>query len=89
MHSEALDRLYVRRSSYVGRDTISSVRPGRSKQRAPRVLAEYVAYMNARTHLSLGKDASVSRSVTPPSAGPIVETPQVNGLHHRYDRLAA
>jgi hypothetical protein len=26
---------------------------------------------------------------TPLFAGPIVEIPQVNGLHHRYDRAAA
>ena len=55
-----------------------------------RVLADYVAYyMNTRTHLSLGKDAPASRPATPLSAGRIVEIPQVNGLHHRYDRAAA
>jgi transposase InsO family protein len=55
-----------------------------------RVLAHYVTYyMNTRTHLSLGKDAPVSRRVTPLSAGRIVEIPQVNGLHHRYERAAA
>ncbi len=55
-----------------------------------RVLADYAAYyMNTRTHLSLGKDAPASRPVTPLSAGRIVEIPQVNGLHHRYDRAAA
>jgi hypothetical protein len=54
------------------------------------VLADYVAYYtNARTHLSLGKDAPASRPVTPPSVGRIVEIPEVNGLHHRYDRAAA
>jgi hypothetical protein len=46
-------------------------------------------YMNTRTHLSLGKDAPASRPARPLSAGPIVEIPQVNGLHHRYDRAAA
>jgi putative transposase len=56
----------------------------------PRVLADYITYyMNTRTHLSLGKDAPTSRSATPLSAGRIVEIPQVNGLHHRYDRTAA
>jgi putative transposase len=55
-----------------------------------RVLADYVAYyMNTRTHLSLGKDAPASRPVTPPSAGRIIEIPQVKSLHHRYDRAAA
>ncbi|MFN2448073.1 MAG: hypothetical protein ABR606_21125 [Vicinamibacterales bacterium] len=29
------------------------------------------------------------RPVAPPSAGRIVTTPQVGGLHHRYDRAAA
>jgi hypothetical protein len=54
-----------------------------------RVLADYVGYyMNTRTHLSLGKDAPTSRPATPLSAGRIVEIPQVNGLHHRYDRAA-
>jgi transposase InsO family protein len=55
-----------------------------------RVLADYIAYyMNTRTHLSLDKDAPASRPTTPLSAGRIVEIPQVNGLHHRYDRAAA
>jgi putative transposase len=55
-----------------------------------RVLRDYVEYyMNTRTHLSLGKDAPASRPVTQLSAGRIVEIPQVNGLHHRYDRAAA
>jgi hypothetical protein len=54
-----------------------------------RVLADDVEYyMNTRTHLSLGKDAPASRPATRLSAGRIVETPQVNGLHHRYDRAA-
>jgi putative transposase len=55
-----------------------------------RVLADYVTYyMNTSTHLSLGKDAPASRPVMPLSAGRIVEIPQVNGPHHRYDRTAA
>jgi putative transposase len=55
-----------------------------------RVLADYVAYyMRSRTHLSLGKDAPASRLTTPVSAGRIVEIPQVNGLHRRYERAAA
>jgi len=55
-----------------------------------RVLAEYVAYyMTARTHLSLGKDSPTSRPVSSSSTGRVVEIPQVNGLHHRYERAAA
>ncbi len=45
--------------------------------------------MNSRTHLALAKDAPISRPVTPSSVGPIVVTPHVGGLHHRYDRAAA
>jgi putative transposase len=55
-----------------------------------RVLTEYVAYyLRSRTHLALDKDAPISRPVMPPSAGRIVVTAHVGGLHHRYDRLAA
>ena len=55
-----------------------------------RVLTDYVAhYMRARTHLALGKDAPITRPIMPPSAGRIVATPHVGGLHHRYDRVAA
>jgi transposase InsO family protein len=54
-----------------------------------RVLAEYVAYyMTARTHLSLGKDSPTSRPVSS-STGRVIEIPQVNGLHHLYERAAA
>jgi hypothetical protein len=46
-------------------------------------------YMRSRTHLALGKDTPITRPVAPPSAGPIVTTPEVGGLHYRYDRMAA
>jgi hypothetical protein len=46
-------------------------------------------YTRSRTHLALDKDTPQSRPVTPPSAGHIVATPEVGGLHHRYDRIAA
>jgi transposase InsO family protein len=47
-----------------------------------RVLASYVAYyMRSRTHLALAKDCPVSRLVQSPSAGRIVATPEVGGLH--------
>ena len=55
-----------------------------------RVLRDYVAYyMRSRTHLALDKDTPYPRPVTPPSAGRIVAIPEVGGLHHRYDRIAA
>ena len=46
-------------------------------------------YGQSRTHLSLGKDATLARRVQPPEAGMVVELPQVGGLHHRYERRAA
>lgn len=55
-----------------------------------RVLKEYFEYYEScRTHLSLDKDAPVSRPVQPPSLGEVIETPKVGGLHHLYTRRAA
>ena len=55
-----------------------------------RVLASYVAYyMRSRTHLALAKDSPEPRPVQLPATGRIVATPEVGGLHHRYDRVAA
>lgn len=54
------------------------------------VLAQYVVYyMRARTHLALAKDSPVPRPVHARSSGRIVATPEVGGLHHRYERVAA
>jgi hypothetical protein len=39
-----------------------------------------------RTHLSLEKDAPVSRPVEPPSLGHVIEIPRVGGLHHLCTR---
>jgi putative transposase len=55
-----------------------------------RILIRYFAYYHrARTHLSLDKDAPDVRPAQLPAAGPIVEIPEVGGLHHRYVRFAA
>ncbi len=55
-----------------------------------RVLREYFEYYErCRTHLSLDKDAPITRSIQPPSHGHVVEIPQVGGLHHLYTRKAA
>jgi transposase InsO family protein len=55
-----------------------------------RVLHAYIDYyLNSRTHLSLAKDAPVSRPIAPPGGGAIVATSHLGGLHHRYDRRAA
>jgi hypothetical protein len=42
-------------------------------------------YNEARTHLSLNKDAPVSREVQ--GAGPIFAKPHLGGLHHQYVRI--
>jgi transposase InsO family protein len=55
-----------------------------------RVLSTYIDYYHqTRTRLSLGKDCPDPRPVMPPRIGRVVAIPQVNGLHHRYERLAA
>ena len=55
-----------------------------------RVLTDYIAYyLRSRTHLALDKDTPITRPVSKPSTGRIVTTPEVGGLHHRYDRIAA
>ncbi len=55
-----------------------------------RVLSSYVDYYHrSRTHLSLGKDCPEPRPIQAPKVGKIVAIPQVDGLHHRYQRLAA
>jgi transposase InsO family protein len=55
-----------------------------------RVLHAYVEYdLKSRTHLSLGKDAPISRSVAPPGDGTIVAIPHLGGLHDCYERRAA
>jgi putative transposase len=55
-----------------------------------RVLSCYVDYyQRTRTHLSLDKDCPDPRPVMPPGSGRVVAISQVNGLHHRYERLAA
>jgi putative transposase len=53
------------------------------------ILRAYLAYDHrSRTHLALNKDASDGRLACSCS-GRIVVTPEVGGLHHRYDRQAA
>ena len=55
-----------------------------------RILTIYSRYYHrSRTHLGLEKDAPDPRPVSPPSEGPIIALPEVGGLHHRYERLAA
>ena len=55
-----------------------------------RVLETFFAYYHpSRPHQSLTQDSPVPRPVTTPEQGPVVEFPQVGGLHHLYIRQAA
>jgi len=46
-------------------------------------------YQRTRTHLSLDKDCPDPRPILPRRIGKVIAIPQVGGLHHRYERLAA
>ena len=53
-----------------------------------RTLTSYfVYYHGSRTHLGLDKQCPIPRPVS--SIGKIIKIPQLGGLHHRYERLAA
>lgn len=55
-----------------------------------RVVRGYVRYYNeARTHLSLGKDAPLGRLIAFPEAGAVKSRQRCGGLHHEYYREAA
>jgi putative transposase len=55
-----------------------------------RLLTRYVEYYErSRTHLALDKDTPDSRPISTAGAGRIIAIPQVGGLHHRYERIAA
>lgn len=55
-----------------------------------RVIAGYLDYYHDwRTHLSLAMDAPNPRIVHPPERGRVVAFPELGGLHHHYERLAA
>jgi putative transposase len=54
------------------------------------VLSSYEHYyQRTRTHLSVDKDGPHSRPVQSPLSSRVIAIPQVGGLHHRYERLAA
>ena len=55
-----------------------------------RLLKDYFRYYHAsRTHLSLNKDAPDCQAIQTKKSDRLVQIPQVGGLHHRYERLAA
>ena len=55
-----------------------------------RVLRSYVeSYHHWRTHRSLEMDTPRTRDIQPPELGPVRKLPEVGGLHHHYERMAA
>ena len=55
-----------------------------------RVLGSFLSYYHGwRTHLSLEKDSPQVRQVQSPELGRVVALPEVGGLHHHYERIAA
>ena len=46
-------------------------------------------YHRWRTHLPLGMESPQSRAARPLPREKVVHFPEVGGLHHRYERLAA
>jgi hypothetical protein len=54
------------------------------------VFTSYLDYYHrTRTHLSLDKDCPGQRPMPALKVGKIIAIPQVGGMHHRYQRLAA
>jgi putative transposase len=54
-----------------------------------RLVWHHVSYYNEdRPHMSLDRDAPMTRAVQPPAGGKVVSFPRVGGLHHRYSRAA-
>jgi len=55
-----------------------------------RLLTSYFAYYHRfRTHLSLAIDCPEPRPIQLPESGKVIAVPEVGGLHHHYERVAA
>jgi hypothetical protein len=55
-----------------------------------RILHSYVDYYHTwRVHRALDMDAPVGRPIHPPELGEVRKLPEVVGLHHHYERVAA
>lgn len=55
-----------------------------------RLLVRYFDYYHRwRTHRSLAMDCPEPREIQLPDLGPVKEMPEIGGLHHHYERLAA
>ena len=61
-----------------------------NEQHLRRILRNYLDYYHRyRTHRSLDMDCPEPRPVQPIESGPVIELPDVGGLHHHYCRRAA
>ena len=61
-----------------------------SESHLRRLLANYFQYYQRwRTHLSLDMDCPDPRPILSPEQGAVVAFPEVGGLHHHYERMAA
>jgi transposase InsO family protein len=61
-----------------------------NEQHLRRMLKSYVAYYHTwRPHRSLEMDAPEPRAVQRPEVGSVWKLPEVGGLHHHYERIAA
>jgi len=55
-----------------------------------RILATYFRYYHDwLTHQALGMDCPEGRAVHAVDRGRVVQTPEIGGLHHHYERIAA
>jgi putative transposase len=60
------------------------------EQHLHRLLTGYFTYYHPwRTHLSLAMDCPKPRPIQPPGHGRVIAVPEVGGLHHHYERVAA
>lgn len=60
------------------------------EQHLQRLLTSYLTYYHRwRCHLSLAMDCPAPRSVHYPERGQVLACPEVGGLHHHYERVAA
>ena len=83
------DRDGIYESQFGKRDCLDHVVVLNERQ-LKRILTTYFSYYHRwRTHLSLEMDSPSSRPVQLPGSGIVVQFPELGGLHHHYERIAA
>ncbi len=61
-----------------------------NERQLKRILTSYFSYYHRwRTHLSLEMDSPSSRPMQQQGSGIVVQFPELGGLHHHYERVAA